>query len=239
MYKFLNSVDRIVATSPNYLKTSEVLQPFKNKVEVIPIGIRSKEKSVSKNNNRFSYWKNKLPKTFFLFVGAMRYYKGLHVALNAIKNTNYNLVIAGSGGVENELKEQAKKNNLTNVFFVGDVSEEDKYILYSLSYVFIFPSHLRSEAFGISLVEAASMSKALISCEVGTGTSFVNIHKKTGLVVTPSSSDELKEAMRYLIKNPDKNRDFGINAKKRYQQLFTDVKQGKSYFNCYKKLISS
>jgi len=239
MHRFLSSVDRIIATSPNYLATSEVLQLFKDKVDVIPIGIGSKEKCIAKNNKRVEYWKNKLPKTFFLFVGALRYYKGLSVALNAIKKTNYNLVIAGSGGVERELRAQAKNNNLNNAFFVGNVSEEDKCILHSLSYAFVFPSHLRSEAFGISLVEAASLGKALISCEIGTGTSFVNIHHKTGLVVAPSSINELREAMKYLIENPDKNQEFGLNAKKRYQQLFTNAKQGEAYFNCYKKLLDS
>ena len=33
------SVDKIVATSPNYLATSDVLQRFRDKVEVIPIGL--------------------------------------------------------------------------------------------------------------------------------------------------------------------------------------------------------
>ena len=36
MWRFLSSVDRIVATSPNYLASSEVLQKFRHKTEVIP-----------------------------------------------------------------------------------------------------------------------------------------------------------------------------------------------------------
>jgi glycosyltransferase involved in cell wall biosynthesis len=39
MHYFLNSVDSIVSTSPNYLKTSPVLQRYKRKAEVIPIGL--------------------------------------------------------------------------------------------------------------------------------------------------------------------------------------------------------
>jgi glycosyltransferase involved in cell wall biosynthesis len=37
--RFLASVDRIVATSPNYLATSEVLRRYQAKVSVIPIGL--------------------------------------------------------------------------------------------------------------------------------------------------------------------------------------------------------
>ena len=38
-WKFLGSVSRIVATSPNYLMTSDVLAKFSHKVSVIPIGL--------------------------------------------------------------------------------------------------------------------------------------------------------------------------------------------------------
>jgi len=37
--QFLNAVDCIVATSPNYLETSNVLSKLKHKVRVIPIGL--------------------------------------------------------------------------------------------------------------------------------------------------------------------------------------------------------
>ena len=45
--------------------------------------------------------------------------------------------------------------------------------LLHLSRGFVFPSHLRSEAFGMSLVEAAMCGKPMVSCEIGTGTSFI------------------------------------------------------------------
>ena len=108
---------------------------------------------------RYDYWSKRFKEPFFLFIGALRYYKGLHLALDAIKNTNIKLVIAGANGVENNLKLQAKKLKLGNVYFLGFVEEEDKIALLNLCYGFIFPSHLRSEAFGISLLEAASVGK--------------------------------------------------------------------------------
>lgn len=39
MHKFLSDADVIVATSENYLKSSPTLQKFKEKVEVIPLGL--------------------------------------------------------------------------------------------------------------------------------------------------------------------------------------------------------
>jgi len=39
MHRFLGSVDRIIATSPNYVRTSGVLQRYGDKTTVIPIGL--------------------------------------------------------------------------------------------------------------------------------------------------------------------------------------------------------
>ena len=41
---------------------------------------------------------------FFLFVGVMRYYKGLHILLEAAQGTDYPIIIVGAGPLEAELK---------------------------------------------------------------------------------------------------------------------------------------
>lgn len=237
MYNFLNSVDHIVSTSPNYFATSDNLKHHTKKVTIIPIGINTAAYP-KLNEERIKYWNTRLPKPFFLFIGAMRYYKGLHVALDAISGTDIQLAIAGIGGIEADLKHQAQKNRLENVDFLGMISDEDKIALLSLCYGFIFPSHLRSEAFGISLLEAAAYGKPLISCEIGTGTSFVNQHDVTGLVIEPSSSKALKNAMQYLLDNPEKASEFGNNARIRSQTLFTAENQAHSYYKIYKELLN-
>ena len=246
MHRFLRSMDRVVATSPNYLATSSTLAQLKSetkreKIKVIPIGIdRADYPEVTEE--RLDYWRTQLKQPFFLFVGALRYYKGLHFALDAVKDTNIQLVIAGgavAGGdnVERQLKHYARQDQLNNVHFVDWISDKDKAALLQLCYGFIFPSHLRSEAFGISLLEAAAYAKPLISCEIGTGTSFVNQHQYTGLVVKPASPPALREAMQYLLANPDKARHFGQCAQQHYNKHFTLAKQAKAYVEVYKGLL--
>ena len=235
-YLFLNSVDRIVATSPNYLASSGVLQKYREKTSVIPIGIDTHAYSkATKDHN--TYWRERLSQPFFLFIGVMRYYKGVHFALDAVKGTNIRLAVAGSGGIEKGLKRYAAHHGMRNVDFLGAVSNEDKAALLDLCYGFVFPSHLRSEAFGISLLEAAAYGKPLISCEIGTGTSYINIHNQTGIVVAPSSPEELRNAMRYLLDNPDRAIEMGKNAKKRANELFTADRQAKCYYELYKDLL--
>lgn len=235
--RFLNSVGRIVATSPNYYVSSDILQRYANKVSVIPIGIDSKAYEMV-DSERLDFWRNCLPKRFFLFIGAMRYYKGLHIALEAIAGAEIQIAIAGVNGIEKDLKAQAARLQLKNVDFLGTISNEDKIALLHLCYGFIFPSHLRSEAFGISLLEAAIVGKPMISCEIGTGTTYVNSANETGLVIQPGSSRELREGMQYLLNNPKVAATMGKNAKKRSLELFTAERQAKSYYDLYQQLLN-
>ena len=63
-------------------------------------------------------------------------------------------------------------------------------------------------------MEAACVGKPMISCEIGTGTTFVNRADETGLVINPGSSKELRKAMDFLLENPEIVKKFGQNAKK-------------------------
>jgi glycosyltransferase involved in cell wall biosynthesis len=197
MHRFLSSVDHIVATSQNYLETSEVLPQFRHKTSVIPIGL-DKDTYPAATPEKLDYWRERFGTRFFLFVGVLRYYKGLHILVEAASNTDYPIVIVGAGPVESALKEQAAKLGVSNIHFVGLIPEEDKVALLELCYSVIFPSHLRSEAFGVSLLEGAMYGKPLISSEIGTGTTYINIDKETGIVVPPSDPAALRQAMDYL-----------------------------------------
>ena len=53
-----------------------------------------------------------------------------------------------------------------------------------------------------------------MSCEIGTGTSHVNINEQTGYVVEPSSSKKLMEALMKLQNEPKLAKKFGENAAK-------------------------
>ncbi|HEX2545815.1 MAG TPA: glycosyltransferase, partial [Ramlibacter sp.] len=105
-HAFLRSVDRIFATSPNYRESSTVLQAHRDKVGVIPIGI-DKQGYPQAESARVQYWKGRFKNGFFLFVGVLRYYKGLHVLLEAAAKQDFPVVVAGAGPMEAELKNQA------------------------------------------------------------------------------------------------------------------------------------
>ncbi|MCA0403009.1 MAG: glycosyltransferase [Proteobacteria bacterium] len=238
MNRFLNSVNKIVATSPHYFNSSPVLQKYKEKVAVVPIGL-NKQSYLEPDVTREKYWQQKLPEKFFLFVGVLRYYKGLHILLDALKNATFPVVIVGQGPMEESLKKQAEELNLKHVYFLGRLSDEDKIILLKQCYALIFPSHLRSEAFGVSLLEAAMYAKPMISCDVGTGSSYVNLHQSTGLVVPPDSPEALFEAMLWLFNNDSEAVKMGKAAEDRFNQFFQAEHMVNAYEALYKEIALS
>lgn len=237
MYWFMSKVSRVVATSPNYLFTSKVLQKYRDKVEVIPLGVDKAGYPLA-TDGRKKHWKNIVGEKFFLFVGVLRYYKGLDTLLDALSVCEFPVVIVGAGPVEQELKAKASALGLKSLIFVGQIFDEDKVALLELSYAIVFPSNLRSEAFGISLLEGAMYGKPLISCEIGTGTSFVNEHGVTGLVVMPGDKTSLSDAMSKLWNNPELAQQMGQAAEARYQQFFTADQMASSYADLYTRLLA-
>jgi rhamnosyl/mannosyltransferase len=77
--------------------------------------------------------------------------------------------------------------------------------------------------------------KPMISSEIGTGTSYINIHNETGLVVPPSHPQAFREAMRTL-KTPTRG-GHGRQAEARYRQLFTADEMGRKWTALYQELL--
>lgn len=238
MHHFLRKADRIVATSPNYLASSPVLGRYRNKIEIIPLGLDEQDYP-SPDPERVAYWASRFPQGFFLFVGVLRYYKGVHFLLEAAKRTRLPVVLVGGGSLEQDLEARIRQEGLSDVHLLGALPDADKIALLSLCRALVFPSHLRSEAFGLSLVEAAMAGKPMISCEIGTGTSYVNLNTETGITVPPEEPKALGQAMQALWDNQEKAAQMGKNARLRYEQLFTAQRMAGSYAKLYQSLLNS
>lgn len=71
--RHLARMARIVATSPNYVASSEVLQAWRDKVAVVPCGIAAVK---PRDQEAIWRWRQQIGKRFFVFLGVPRYYKG-------------------------------------------------------------------------------------------------------------------------------------------------------------------
>ena len=78
----------------------------------------------------------------------------------------------------------------------------------------------------------------MISSEIGTGTSYINIHGETGLVVPPNDPSALREALRTLYRIPELASEMGRRAYQRYQRYFTADQMADRYIDLYNELLS-
>lgn len=239
MQNFLKKLNSIVATSQNYINTSPILQHYKNKTRVIPIGIDPTYYQV--NPEKKAFWQKKLPTSFILFVGVLRYYKGLEYLLEALNGTSISLVIAGKGPLLDELKAQANALQDTQIIFTesltSSLNDDDLCAIYSLATALVIPASHRSEAYCIALVEGLLFGLPLISTELGTGTSFVNEHNKTGFVVPSRDSTALKNALLTLINNNALLAQMSTASHQRFNDIFTADRMGKLYYDEYHRLM--
>ena len=235
-HRFLQSVARIVTTSPNYFASSKTLQRYRDKVVMITYGL-DRALYPAPTSALLDQWRTRCGTRFFLFVGVLRYYKGLQFLLDAVAETDMPVVIVGAGLEEQALRQQAMRRGHRNVLFVGAVSDEDKIALLTLCHAFVFPSHLRTESFGISMLEAAMFGKPMISCEIGSGTSYINLDGETGLVVPPHDAAALGAAMRRLWHDSALAQTMGARAALRYQKIFTAETMARRYVALYHEVV--
>lgn len=220
LWRILHRADRIIASSPNYIRSSPFLQKVEEKCTVIPFGIELKpwEKV---DLEEVQGLRQRYEPPLLLFVGRFRYYKGLTYLLEAMKGIEATLLLVGSGPLEGELKHQVVRDHLqTKVFSLGELADEKLPALYHASDLFILPACERAEAFGIAQVEAMACGLPLVSTELGTGTTYVNTNEETGIVVPPRDPGALAMAVNFLLENESLRRQMGEKAKERARREF-------------------
>lgn len=232
---FLSKVTKIIATSPNYMQSSPVLTALGAEIEIIPNGLN--ETLYACSSAKGDEAQKKYGAGYFLFVGVLRYYKGLQYLLDAARDGLFTVLIAGSGPMEQELRGQALRLGLQNVKFLGYVDDEEKLALIHGARAIVFPSCERSEAFGITLLEGAMLGKPLITADIGTGTTYINIDQETGLVVAPKDHISLRAAMEKLSGDQELANRLGAGARKRFESLFTGQEMGRRYAEVYRNLL--
>ncbi|MDO8671311.1 MAG: glycosyltransferase, partial [Dehalococcoidia bacterium] len=220
LLRVLSRADAIIATSPNYIASSRYLSRYKDKCTVIPFGVNLAWLG-SPDEVKVKSIREKYVAPIVLFVGRFRYYKGLQYLLEAMQSVEARLLLCGSGPQEPELRAQVERDGLQQkVIFLGEVEDADLPNYYHASDMFAFPACERSEAFGISMVEAMVCGLPVICTDLGTGTTFVNQHEVTGLVVPPRDPVALAEALQRLAKDGVLRRQMALAAGERARREF-------------------
>ena len=220
--KLLERAQAIIVSSENYLRGSDVLQPFKEKISTIPLGInlnrlyRPTQKEMGDIRGRFGRF-------LVLSVGRFTYYKGFQYLIDAAKDVpDTSFVIVGDGPLRSKLIRRISQAGLKNRFFLpGALPDRKLHTILASCDVFCLPSIERTEAFGIVLLEAMAFGKPLITTDIeGSGVNWVNLAEETGLVVRSADAAALAEGINSLLNDTEMRIEMGHRARERLDRLF-------------------
>ncbi|MEM4397554.1 MAG: KEOPS complex kinase/ATPase Bud32 [Candidatus Woesearchaeota archaeon] len=222
---------------PSYFTLNKLKFLFK-KPELIylPTFVRTEKfKELKDEKNR-----NKENEKYALFVGRIEEEKGILYAIKAfekiqneknqteknknVKNEkkrnkklndfNYKLKIVGKShsGYIKELINYVEKNNIKNVEFLGEKSQDELSNLYKNASFLIMPN-IWYENMPNVVLEAFSFEKPVIASNIGSMKEIV-IDNYNGFLVNPKDSDAIYQRSLLLFENEKLNKKLGKNAYK-------------------------
>jgi len=154
-------------------------------------------------------------KISFLLLGRVGKRKGIFDLIDTVyKNRDYflgkiEIVIGGDGEIE-RLKKEIKEYRLEEIVqYVGWVSGTKKDTLLANSDVYLLPSY--NEGLPISILEAMSYKKPIISTDVG-GISTIVKNNFNGFLIKAGDKEALFAGMKYFIENREKIDEYGHNS---------------------------
>jgi rhamnosyl/mannosyltransferase len=234
----LRRATRIVVASPP-MANLPPLAPYQRKCTVIPFGLERERYRLSATTaSRVQAIRANVTVPVVLFVGRLVPYKGVDVLLEAVKGLDVQTVIVGDGPCRIPLTAMAIESGLGDrVRFLGDISDEELRAWYHACDVLVLPSVTRQEAFGMVQLEAMLCGHPVISTELGTGTSWVNQHEQTGIVVPPGNPTELRAALDRMCRDHELREQFGDAARKRVIDMFTAETMCRSTVSLYEEVV--
>lgn len=240
--RVLRSCDRILVSSQALAEVSPVVaqiaQETPEKLQVVPLGIDTDRFSPGPSATAQELRSQWGDRPVVLFVGRLRYYKGLPELIRAVGDMDVTLVVAGDGLEREQVVALGQKYLAERFVFLGDVEEDLLPDLYRAAEVFCLPSTSSAEAFGLAAVEAMASGVPVVTTEVGTATSIVNSHGETGIVVPPSDVPALREALEELLGDEERRRSFGQAGRRRAVETYSLPAMVRAVARIYEDILS-
>lgn len=197
---------RILPTSAAYGEGAELLRRFAGKVLPLPLGIDMEPfRNPAPAARAFAEGlRRRHGSPLWLCVGRLIYYKGLPVALEALRSVPGALLVVGTGPMGRELKARASSLGVSDrVTFHGHASADEVVGAYLAATALWFPSTARSEGFGLVQVEAMASGCPVINTAIaGSGVPWVARHELEALTVPPNDSTAFAAAANRLLTEP-------------------------------------
>ena len=218
----LKRADVVVGTSPVYLKASPWLRKVQDKTVCLPIGVLPLEvddKGAEKLRRKYK------GKKIIFSLGRLVPYKGYKYLIDSARylDDSYVVLIGGGGPLKSQLNEQIEASGLGGkVRLMGYLTDQEVAAYFGACDIFCMSSVYATEAFGIVQIEAMSAGKPVVATKIpGSGVSWVNSDKVSGINVEPEDSEALADAFRRILSNEDVYNAFSTQASQRYWTMFT------------------
>lgn len=217
--KNLKNYTAIASTS--YCMAEETKKYLENKskeIFITPFGVdteKFKNLNIEKKENEITIG---IVKTLTEKYGIEYLIKAIKELENILDIENYKkirLLIYGKGELKNKLEDLTKELQIEDkVIFKGYISNEDVPKALNEMDIFVVPSILDSESFGVAAVEAMACEIPVIASSVG-GLKEVIVDKETGYLVPKKDHKEIAKYLKKLILDKNLRISLGKNGRKR------------------------
>lgn len=217
--RLYNRAARILSDSPGYIDGSTLLQKHRAKVETLPLGIELEPfRTPAPAALAFAdALRAAHGEPLWLCVGRLIYYKGLDVALEALRRVPGKLLIVGTGPLEREWRGRAAELGVAGrVVFHGHATADQIAGAYRAATALWFPSIARSEGFGLVQVEAMAGGCPVINTAIpGSGVPWVCRNESEGLTVPVNDPEAFAAAANRLLTEPGLRERLGKAGRER------------------------
>ena len=231
-----------VIVNSNYMKCE--LQrnfglPFE-KINVIPNGVNLTMYSGIEKDYDFRRNYASDNEKIILYAGRLVYEKGVQYLIGAMPKIlqNYNdakLVIAGKGGMIDELKSQVDFLGLGNkVYFTGYMDHKSLCKLYRCADISVFPSTY--EPFGIVALEGMLAGNPIVVSDIG-GLNEIVEHGVNGMKSYAGNSNSIADSILTLLYDHKLCNEISKNAKNKVKELYNWTKIAQDTHFSYQKAI--
>lgn len=231
--KFIHLTERILLNLPNtYLSTStskhakyskNIYHIVSKKISIIPLSIEIPRNLKLKNNRNTNNELN------ILYVGRMEDRKGIKILIDSMtkvlsKNPKAVFYLIGKGYIDifSILHNKIPTKYLPRIRYQGYIdSRKQMDYFYRFADICVFPSIY--ESFGITITEAMSYGKPVITTNIG-GIPEIITDNSNGLLIPQKDSISLEDALNKLLSNKKLCNYLGKNAKNTIKNKFSPEK---------------
>ena len=241
LYHQAEQIVTVAYSTPRILSKRGVAS---HKMVVIPNGVDIDffQPGAQNNNVRKRY----APTGSFLvsYIGTHGMAHALQTVLNTAKmfskKDNIHFLFVGEGAEKDQLVAWTKHQQLSNVTFVEQQPRETLLSFYQASDVCLVPLRkvpLFQAVLPSKMFEIMGVGRPIILSVEGEAQKLLE-KAEAGLAISPESSTELYNAIKYLVQNPEKKHVYGNSGRQYVERFHSRPSLAKTYTDSLEKLIS-